>query len=120
MLIVALVFVVTWVVPNQIITVLLIQFPDADDGAALKSRSTMLLGAFAEERLSTWKSLAGITAQLNSCLNFFIYAFRHKNFRQHLRLMCGADNSMLKTTFAAPSAKIGTLMPPTEARVIRY
>ena len=89
MLTVALMFVVTWVIPNQIVTVLLIKFPDTDDGAALKLRFSMTIGAFEEESFSTAKCLVGITAQLNSCVNFFIYAFRHKQFYRHLRLMCG-------------------------------
>ena len=49
MLIVALAFLVTWVIPNQAIVVIHIQFPGANDGAALKLRSALLLGAFAGE-----------------------------------------------------------------------
>ena len=108
MLTVALVFLVTWVIPNQIAIVLFIKFPDTDDGAVLKLRATTLLGAFEEQSFSTAKCLAATTAQLNSCINFFIYALRHAKFREHLRLMCGADKDSSKTTTAALNAKVGT------------
>ena len=51
MLIVALAFLVTWVIPNQVVFFVLIQFPNANDGAALKLRSTLSLGAFAGKSL---------------------------------------------------------------------
>ena len=44
-LIVALAFLITWVIPNQIITVLIIKFHGSNDGAALMLRATMSLGA---------------------------------------------------------------------------
>ena len=116
MLIVALVFLGTWVIPNQVLTVLLIKYPDTDDGAALKLRSMMSIGALEGESFSTAESLAGITAQLNNCLNFFIYAFRHSEFRRHLRFMCGMSGDSSQTTVAAFSSKAGT--SPAGAKVI--
>ena len=105
-------------IPNQILTGILIKFPSNNDAAALKLRSVMSIGAFEEGSFSTAESLAEIAAQLNSCINFFIYAFRHKEFRRHLRLMCGANGDSLQTTTAAPSVKAGT--STAEAKVIRY
>ena len=112
---VALVFLVIWVIPNQLLTVFLIKYSGTNDGAALKMRATLLLGIIIEEQsISTANSLAAATAQLNSCLNFFIYAFRHDKFRQHLRLICGGEKDSLKASIAVPSAKVGTLPPLTE------
>ena len=116
MLIVALVFLVTWVIPNQITTVLFIKSLGTDNGAALKLRCTMSLGALEEGSASTTKCLAEITVQLNSCLNFFVYAFQHKDFYQHLRLMCGANEHSSQTSTAALSAKAN--MSSAETRLI--
>ena len=117
-LIVALVFLFTWVIPNQIIVVILIKFPSTDDGVALKLRSMMSSGGFEEQRFSTAKSLPAITAQLNSCLNFFVYAFRHEEFRRHLRLMRVMSADSPKTTIAASSVKGDA--PLEGANVIRH
>ena len=59
---VALAFLVTWVISNQIIAILLIRFPDASEGAAVKLRPTMSLGAFEEQSVLTVNSLTVITA----------------------------------------------------------
>ena len=94
---------------------------DNDSAATLTLRSTMLLGAIEKQSCSIAKSLAAITAQLNSCINFFIYALRHNKFRQHLRLMCGGDKNSLQTAIAVPSVKASTLpSAPEGMRVIRY
>ena len=121
MLTVAFAFLITWVIPNQILVVLLIGIVDNNSAATLTLRSTMLLGAIEKQSCSIAKSLAAITAQLNSCINFFIYALRHNKFRQHLRLMCGGDKNSLQTAIAVPSVKASTLpSAPEGMRVIRY
>ena len=107
MLTVALAFLLTWVIPNQILAAILITFGDDNDGMALKLRVTMSLGAFERQSFSITSYFAVITAQLNSCINFFIYAFRHKKFREHLRLACGADS--FKTTDVVLNAKADVL-----------
>ena len=109
----AIVFLATWVIPNQLVLVLLIKFAGTNDGAALKLRFMMSIGAFEEESFSTTTCLAAIAAQLNSCFNFFVYAFRHNEFRRHLRFMCGMGEDPSQTISAALSAKAG--MSPVEA-----
>ena len=118
MLIVVLVFLATWVVPNQIITVFLVQFLRADDDGLLVVLATIALCAFEQQSFVTAKCFAAVAAQLNSCLNFFIYAFRHSKFREHLRLMCGLKVNSLQTPIVTPNVKVDN--SPANRNVIRY